>query len=132
MRRESATAPSSKPQSCELYYHLKTKKGRGFDPLPLIVSLIFASRRRRVAARYRRQDGLERVGRGLLELRASALVLGLRRLVVVEREARDDAAYLDGVESLAFEERLGEANHHVAVIFEDVSSTLVLLADDLL
>src|SRR5205085_5186755 len=98
----------------------ENEKGKRFKPLPLLrFPLPSPSGRRRVAARDGRQDRLQGVGRRLLELRAATFVLALRRLFVVNRESGDDAPNLYAVEGLAVEERLGELDHSVAVLFED-------------
>src|ERR1051326_4250731 len=114
-----------------LDYPSLKEKGEEARPLPLLFSIGSASSRRRVAARDGRQDRLQRVGRRLPELRALLVVLVGGR-VVVERQSRDDAAYLHGVERLALQQRLGETHHHVAVLLDDVARALVLLADDAL
>src|SRR5215217_2090945 len=89
--------------------------------------------RRRIAARDRWQNRLERLRTWFFQLRPIFVVarIGNRR-ILLERQARDNPSNLNSIQRLTLQQALSQTNHRIAVLFDNGLRSFKLGRDDLL
>src|SRR5438067_12711480 len=102
------------------------------SPFSFLLFHFVLLRRRRSSAGYWRQNWFERPGARFFNWRLFFAAAGRSSsLGIFDRQSCNDASDLHAIKRFVFEQNLSQADHRVAVLFDDSSRALVLFSDDL-